>query len=103
MVVVSAVALEYLSKVAYCRIFINAGLIVADLSPLAPEGQLISASRIFLHQIEMHIEKGQDLVFETTLAGISYLKLIDRIKKGLENRTCLSGVTQHRNVEVTGS
>lgn len=74
-------ALEYLPAVAHCNIFINADLIAAGLSPLAPEGQLLSASRIFLHEIEMHIEKKQDFAFETILAGRSYLKLIDRLKK----------------------
>ncbi|WP_432740915.1 hypothetical protein ABXJ76_12545 [Methylobacter sp. G7] len=40
-------ALEYLPKVALCRHFINADLIAAGLSPLAPEQQLLAASRCF--------------------------------------------------------
>ena len=48
-------ALEYLPKVAECKHFINADLIAAGLSPLAPEQQLLAASRLFLHEIEGHI------------------------------------------------
>ncbi|WP_367027512.1 hypothetical protein ABZN20_09820 [Methylococcus sp. ANG] len=45
-------ALEYLPRVAHCRHFINADLIAAGLSPLAPELQLLAASRLFLGEIE---------------------------------------------------
>ncbi len=45
-------ALEYLPTVAKCRRFINADLIAAGLSPLAPEQQLLAASRLFLREIE---------------------------------------------------
>jgi predicted ABC-type ATPase len=75
-------ALEYLPKVALCRHFINADLIAAGLSPLAPEQQLLAASRLFLYEIEDHIAAGQDFAFETTLAGRSYLKLIRRLQAG---------------------
>lgn len=73
-------AMEYLPKVALCRHFINADLIAAGLSPLAPEQQLLAASRLFLNEIEEHIAAGQDFAFETTLAGRSYLKLIRRLQ-----------------------
>ncbi len=73
-------ALQYLPKVALCRHFINADLIAAGLSPLAPEQQLLAASRLFLLEIEGHIEARQDFAFETTLAGRSYLKLIRRLQ-----------------------
>ena len=72
-------ALEYLPKVANCFHYINADLIAAGLSPLEPERELIAASRIFLHEIETYIKRGQDFAFETTLSGRSYLKLIKRL------------------------
>jgi predicted ABC-type ATPase len=74
-------ALEYLPTVAHCNNFINADLIAAGLSPLAPETQLIAASRIFLNEIETRIKKQQDFAFETTLSGRSYLKLMKRLQK----------------------
>lgn len=73
-------ALEYLLHTVQCRHFINADLIAAGLSPLAPEQQLITASRLFLHEIERCIAAGQDFAFETTLAGRGYLKLIQRLQ-----------------------
>lgn len=40
-------ALEYLPQVAGCTHFINADLIAARLSPLAPERELLAASLFF--------------------------------------------------------
>lgn len=73
-------ALEYLPRVAGCTHFINADLIAAGLSPLAPERELVAASRILLHEIEERIAKGEDFAFETTLAGRGYLRLIQRLQ-----------------------
>ncbi|PXX14369.1 putative ABC-type ATPase [Nitrosomonas ureae] len=73
-------ALEYLSKVAECTHFVNADLIAAGLSPLAPERELIVASRIFLNEIEENIKRQENFAFETTLSGRSYLRLIDRLQ-----------------------
>lgn len=73
-------ALEYLPSGAGCLRFINADLIAAGLSPLAPEQHLAAASRLFLHEIEDCIGARQDFAFETTLAGRGYLKLIERLK-----------------------
>lgn len=58
-------ALEYLPQVAGCTHFINADLIAAGLSPLAPERELMAAR--------------EDFAFETTLAGRTYLRLVDRL------------------------
>ena len=73
-------ALEYLPEVAGCRRFVNADLIAAGLSPLSPEQHLLTASRLFLGEIESCIQANQDFAFETTLAGRSYLKLIKRLR-----------------------
>ena len=73
-------ALKYLPEVAHCRAFVNADLIAAGLSPLAPEQQLLAASRLFLSEIEQHIRAHHDFAFETTLAGRGYLRLIQRLR-----------------------
>jgi predicted ABC-type ATPase len=73
-------ALEYLPKVAGCTYFVNADLIASGLSPLAPERELIAASRIFLGEIELHIRRRKDFAFETTLSRRSYLRLIERMR-----------------------
>lgn len=74
-------ALEYLSKSADCRHFINADLIAAGLSPLAPERELLAASRIFLKEIENRIARRESFAFETTLSGRGYLQLIERLRE----------------------
>jgi predicted ABC-type ATPase len=73
-------ALEYLPQVAQCSRFVNADLIAAGLSPLAPESELLAASRLFLTEIESCIQRRGDFAFETTLAGRSYLKLVRRLR-----------------------
>jgi predicted ABC-type ATPase len=72
-------ALEYLPRVAGCTHFINADLIAAGLSPLAPERELLAASRLFLREIEIRTAAREDFAFETTLAGRSYLRLIEQL------------------------
>jgi predicted ABC-type ATPase len=73
-------ALQYLPQVANCRRFVYSDAIAAGLSPLAPETALLAASRLFLKEIEKHINDRQSFAFETTLSGRSYLKLIDQLK-----------------------
>ena len=73
-------AFTYLPEIAHCRVFVNADLIAAGLSPLAPEQQLLAASRLFLNEIEQHIQASRDFAFETTLAGRGYLRLIQRLR-----------------------
>ena len=74
-------ALEYLPQVAGCRNFINADLIAAGLSPLAPERELVTASRLLLKELDSHIQEQEDFAFETTLSGRGYLRLIRRLQK----------------------
>ncbi len=73
-------ALEYLPQVAGCIHFINADLIAAGLSPLAPERELLAASRIFLCEITERVATREDFALETTLAGRSYLRLVESLR-----------------------
>lgn len=75
----STFALEYLPTLAGCRNFVNADLIAAGLSPLAPERELLAASRLFLREIETYATHREDFAFETTLSGRTYLRLIRRL------------------------
>ena len=74
-------ALEYLPKVAQCSRFINADLIAAGLSPIVPEQELVAASRIFLNEIKEAMDRRDNFAFETTLAGRSYLRLIQQLRQ----------------------
>ena len=72
-------ALRFLSEMG-CQHFVNADLIAAGLAPLAPESELMAASRLFLAEIEGNVRAQHDFGFETTLSGKSYLRLIKRLK-----------------------
>ncbi|MFT4090950.1 MAG: zeta toxin family protein [Asticcacaulis sp.] len=51
------------------------------MSPFKPETQAVTASRLFLREIEQKIQARDDFAFETTLSGRGYLKLINRLKQ----------------------
>ena len=73
-------ALEYLPRTASCQVFVNADLIAAGLAPLAPEGRTAAAGRVFLREISRNILAKRDFGFETTLSGLAYRRLINRLK-----------------------
>ncbi len=73
-------ALDYLPKLTNSSQYINADLIAAGISPFSPEKNLLTASRLFLNEIEKCIDARSDFAFETTLSGRAYLRLIDRLK-----------------------
>jgi len=73
-------ALEYLPLLPACKRFINADLIAAGLSPLAPESQQLAASRIFLREMQACIRNRESFAFETTLSGRAYLRVIQQLK-----------------------
>ncbi len=74
-------ALEYLPRMAACQNFINADLIAAGLFPLAPERELLAASRIFMQELESRVAARESFAFETTLAGRTYLRWVDRLRR----------------------
>lgn len=73
-------AMEFLPGLAECLHFINADLIASGLNPLNPKIEQITASRIFLQEIEDAISKVTDFAFETTLSGKSNLRLINKLR-----------------------
>ena len=74
-------ALDFLPQMVACTNFINADLIAAGLSPLAPERELLAASRLFLQEINQRIIQKNDFAFETTLSGRSYLRLVKKLRQ----------------------
>lgn len=73
-------ALTYLRQFPEAQSFVNADLIAAGLSPLAPQLQLVAASRLMLAEIEGHVTAGRSFAFESTLSGRGYLRLINRMR-----------------------
>lgn len=69
-------AQAFLPAEAQCPRFINADLIAAGLSPFAPETAAMKAGRLMLEEIASCACKGESFAFETTRAGLSYLRRI---------------------------
>jgi predicted ABC-type ATPase len=71
---------EFLPKYAKVVHFVNADLIAAGLSPLAPSSAAIAAGRLFLKELDRLAGGREDFAFESTLSGISYLKRLETWK-----------------------
>jgi predicted ABC-type ATPase len=69
-------ARSFLPQEAQCPRFINADLIAAGLSPFAPEAAAVKAGRLMLVEIDEFAARGESFAFETTLAGMAYLRRI---------------------------
>jgi predicted ABC-type ATPase len=74
-------AREFLPNYANCRIFINADLIAAGMSPFAPERAAFRAGRLMLQEIEIQANLGVDFGFETTLSGKGHLQVVRGLKR----------------------
>jgi predicted ABC-type ATPase len=72
---------EFLPNYAECPHFVNADLIAAGLAPFSPETAAIKAGKLMLDEIASHIDSRHDFAFETTLAGKSYVRLLEKVKE----------------------
>lgn len=73
-------AKEFLPNYVKCLEFVNADLIAEGISPFFPEQAAIRAGRMMLEQIHLLADKNRDFGFETTLAGKSYVRLLNNLK-----------------------
>jgi predicted ABC-type ATPase len=71
---------QYLSKETDIIHFINADLIAAGLSPLAPAGATLRAGRLVLSEIERLSRERASFAFETTLSGRRYIQRFKSLK-----------------------
>ncbi len=71
-------ATEFLPNEADCRVFVNADLIAAALSPFGPARVAVEAGRLVLGQIDAHARQGRSFAFETTLSGCGHARRIAR-------------------------
>lgn len=77
----STFARLFLPDYADCREFVNADLIAAGLSPFNPESLALQAGKLMLERIESLSQAGVDFGFETTLAGRSWVSLLQRLRE----------------------
>ncbi len=73
-------ARKFLPKYARCRQFVNADLIAGGLAPFSPETAALHAGRLLLEQVRLLASKHSDFGFETTLAGVTYVALLRKLR-----------------------
>ena len=73
-------AKEFLPHYAHCDNFVNADLIAQGLSPFSPATASMRAGRLLLEQIRLLASTHSDFGFETTLSGVTYVTLLQRLK-----------------------
>jgi predicted ABC-type ATPase len=65
--------------------FLNPDLIASGMSSLKYERASFQAGRILIHEIKEKIKRGDSFAFESTLSGMTYLRLLSAaIQKGYE-------------------
>jgi len=74
-------AREFLPNYANRRIFINADLIAAGMSPFDPGRAAFRAGRLMLQEIGIQANLGVDFGFETTLSGKGHLRVVRGLKR----------------------
>jgi predicted ABC-type ATPase len=74
-------ARRYLSSIVKIDNFVNADLIAAGLSPLAPSSAAVRAGRVVLQEIDRLARARASFAFESTLSGRAYEKRLKRLKR----------------------
>ncbi len=74
-------AKKFLPDYAACKQFVNADLIAGGLAPFSPETAALHAGRLLLEEIKKLSAKKVDFGFETTLSGVTYTRLLEKMRQ----------------------
>lgn len=74
-------AAKFLPSYRRCREFLNADLLAAGISPFDPDAAAVAAGRVLLARMKELIRQRKDFGFETTLAGKTYPRLLQKMKQ----------------------
>lgn len=74
-------ARTFLPEEGGCPHFVNADLIAAGLSPLAPSAAAVPAARIVLERLDELVARNATFAFETTFSGRGYLRRVEQWKQ----------------------
>ena len=74
-------ATDFLPRERGIAHFVNADLIAAGLSPLAPGLAQMSAGRLFLREMDRFAAARADFGFESTLSGQTYVARLKQWKR----------------------
>ena len=70
--------------ITYCPMiyeFINADEIARGLAPLNPESMALTAGKLMIKRLKELLEANKSFAFETTAAGLNYIKYLKRAKQ----------------------
>ncbi len=70
---------EYVA--VYPRVFLSADAIAQRLSPEKPTQAWLQAGRAFFAELDALIRTGESFVVESTLAGLGYGRILERLKE----------------------
>jgi predicted ABC-type ATPase len=73
-------AMAMLGKYLDIHEFVNADELARGLNPLHPDREAMAAGRLMLARIQSLMTQGKSFAFETTAAGLHYLKIIQQAK-----------------------
>src|SRR5688572_13533284 len=74
-------AREFLPMEVKCLRFLNADEIARGLSPLDPGASAVKAARLLLKEVHGDIRRRQTFALETTLSGLTYLRLFRQARR----------------------
>jgi len=70
----TTMALELIGRSSILYEFLNADEIARGLAPKHPESMALTASKLMINRLKELLEDNKSFAFETTLAGMNYLK-----------------------------
>src|SRR5881397_32371 len=74
-------AKEFLPTEVKCLRFLNADEIARGLSPFKPSASAVKAARLLLQQIAVSLRRRETFALETTLSGLTYVRLFRHAKR----------------------
>lgn len=60
--------------------YLGADEIAREIKPESPEAAAIKAARVFSQRFDEYLEKGESLIVESTLSGLSLRKWLERAR-----------------------
>lgn len=94
-------AQSYLVRTLRRTNYLNPDVIASGVSPSYSSENAFQAGRIFLSELNERIRKRESLGFETTLAGLTYLRLLNAAKKDGYKVTIYFLFTENTKINIS--
>ncbi len=94
-------AQSYLIRTLKRTNYLNPDIIASGVSPSYSSDSAFQAGRIFLFELKERIRKKESLGFETTLSGLTYLRLLKEAKDNGYNVTIYFLFTENTKINIS--